>query len=72
MSARSVRIRAAWSRIAPAALILAVLAAGIAVRLARERQFNHAPRMLTFDGEEEDAPVTLELFAAPPLSNPRT
>ena len=59
-------------RVAPAALILAVLAAGIAVRLARERQFNHAPRMLTFDGEEEDAPVTLELFGAPPLSNPRT
>ena len=57
-------------RVAPAALILAVLAAGIAVRVARERQFNRAPRMLTFDAEEEDAPMTLELFGAPPRFQP--
>ena len=53
-------------------LVAGVAAAAAVVRLFRERKFHVGARTLTFDGGEEDAPVTLQLSGIVPLSAPRS
>jgi hypothetical protein len=51
-------------------LVAAIAAAAFGVRLVREWEFRLATRMLTFDGGEDDAPVTLELDGVVPIPAP--
>lgn len=60
------RPTAAW------ALVAGVAVAGFVVRFSREREFQLATRMLSFDDGAEDAPVTLDLSGIVPLSAPRS